>query len=509
MTSLRRANVCTSLPLQHIHTAHFHGSKHISQPKAVDFAPHQLNTSRNTFPSPPPSTFYPFKPNSSNPASAISDPSSSSTSNVFDDTRAADFGRFSLPIRGLKRNTRRIVRSGGAGEEIASTVDWHLRTWLDRPEVFLRPDAIPPASFSRSKLNSRGTDDDDDLDDRCLLCLETDSGPQAAITQITRQPHSLVWQIDDGFVRFLVHAVARYYRVVSFSECLAGVRWKGCVCGQIHAQAVVISQSTLPARSMILGKPLRTAKTDPSTSCRFVHLLRPNMATKTLDPFVQLNLETPPTTEWEASSATSGHGSSTDVGLTTEDEGLSASGDLDGEELEDGSSDWDVVDRESEEEAGDTTLLAGGDDGESSQSSLPPPPPTRRPRTLHYHPHILSDIDSGAEVDGEEETDEEERNKISDVESLSGSVAALCVRDHPGRHAANDHPPFPATPRHRHREEGESEAREARTSLSRRAVLVPQMNRPNKSTPVSGGRRSRGAGWLMPEQTFIEWVMAG
>lgn len=129
---------------------------------------------------------------------------------------SADHGRFSLPIKGLKRNTRRIVAEGGIGSQIVEAVDAELRAWLEGTSVWMMQQggdgsivegnsvAAPSISLNSGK--------------RCICEVETDHGRVQAINQFAKQPHSLVWQSEDSFTRFLVHAIARYYRIVSFSK---------------------------------------------------------------------------------------------------------------------------------------------------------------------------------------------------------------------------------------------------------------------------------------------------
>lgn len=185
-----------------IATAHFHGSAHIIPPRPSDYSPVQLS-SAPIFPSPPPSTFFPYKP-SDDPTA---DPNARTAPTFDDSVTSADHGRFSLPLKGLKRNTRRIVAEGGIGGEIVEAVDYELRTWLEGTEVWLSPETI--AYNNAHNLNSGK---------RCICEVETDHGRMQAINQLAKQPHSLVWQSEDSFTRFLIHAIARYYRIVSFSK---------------------------------------------------------------------------------------------------------------------------------------------------------------------------------------------------------------------------------------------------------------------------------------------------
>lgn len=111
-------------------------------------------------------------------------------------------------MKGLKRNTRRIVAEGGIGGQIVDAVDYELRAWLEGTEVWLSPETV--AYNNAHGLNSGK---------RCICEVETDHGRMQAVNQLAKQPHSLVWQSEDSFTRFLIHAIARYYRVVSFSAC--------------------------------------------------------------------------------------------------------------------------------------------------------------------------------------------------------------------------------------------------------------------------------------------------
>lgn len=185
--------------------AHFYGSKHMVPPRASDYSPAQLSTDP-IFPSPPPSRFFPYKP-SSDP---IADPNARQAPTFDDSVTSADHGRFSLPMKGLKRNTRRIVEAGGIGGDIVQAVDAELRGWLEGTEVFISPETV--AYNNAHNLNSGR---------KCICEVDTDHGRMQAVNQLAKQPHALVWQSEDSFTRFLIHAIARYYSVVSFSELFA------------------------------------------------------------------------------------------------------------------------------------------------------------------------------------------------------------------------------------------------------------------------------------------------
>jgi len=51
--------------------------------------------------------------------------------------------------------------------------------------------------------------------DETLVISEAETGP--VMVEISRSPANLCWHVRDGFTRFLVHTVARYWNIVSFS----------------------------------------------------------------------------------------------------------------------------------------------------------------------------------------------------------------------------------------------------------------------------------------------------
>jgi hypothetical protein len=146
-----------------------------------------------------------------------------------------DAGRFSLSIKGV----RRLVRSalgpksqpgeGGRVEEIITLVERELESWLRGVSVTLAPDKndnvdgnLPPRRRPRESTVSQVPRvlDSTLVEDEASLSMdgvaEVDLEP--AIVEVGRSPYNMVWQVSGGFTRFLVHCVARYYNVVSFSQ---------------------------------------------------------------------------------------------------------------------------------------------------------------------------------------------------------------------------------------------------------------------------------------------------
>lgn len=364
----------------------------------------------------------------------------------------------------MQRATRRIVTGGGPGEYVIRTVDAHLRNWLQGVQVFLQPDG--------------STDNFTKRDARCLVALDhLDSGTEdnaddeeqeATLLQISRLPHALIWQAEDAFVRFLVHAVARYYDVVSFSEL-----------GLNDHHRVIDS---LKAHS---------AKKDPSTSKHLIYLLRPNMA-KAIDTHAQTSLDTPPTTEWEQSSI-SGLSASDFDGISSE-ETMSIIASASEAEFTDDDAASINDDFASEDGEGDATFRVqdARDRPQASGSALP-----TRLRTSHRP--ALSDIDSQTDLDRETDDDVE-----GDVESLAGSVADLSIAAPPL--SARQSAPFERS-QFRH-----SIIHPREDSLSRDSSVAPSHRSGYNTAP---GRLTRNAtsrpraGWIMPKLSFAQWVLRG
>ena len=109
---------------------------------------------------------------------------------------SADAGRFSVSLRGMRRDLR---RAGGRAERLVTDIETTLVEWLLQGGTVLRP-------------NSNGVGDD-------LHSIGKPIGNSGKIVEVSRTPLQLIWRIsDDPFARYVVHCCARYHEVVSFSE---------------------------------------------------------------------------------------------------------------------------------------------------------------------------------------------------------------------------------------------------------------------------------------------------
>ncbi|KAF9472442.1 hypothetical protein BDN70DRAFT_868408 [Pholiota conissans] len=164
--------------------ARFVGNPHIAAATKRDYTV-PLPTVQSTFPEPLP----PYLPRnvklSTTPTVPSTDPSS------------ANAGRFSLSLKGMRKDLR---RAGGRAQALVRDVESEMIQWLTTGETVLFPD-----------MNHSGQGG--------LQGPGAPIGATGSIFEISRTPLQLVWRItDDAFARYVVHCCARYHEVVSFSK---------------------------------------------------------------------------------------------------------------------------------------------------------------------------------------------------------------------------------------------------------------------------------------------------
>ena len=156
------------------------------KPTTKDFGVY-TSSPRTTFPKPLP----PFLPRHLSAPSALTpsrDPSS------------ANAGRYSLSLKGVRRELR---KSGPRSEQIVLDIEQELTQWLHSGGILLCPDSNPT-------LLSPG--------------LGKPLGKSNSIHELRRSPTELVWRIDENFPRYLLHCVARFHGIVSFSKFTPSLR---------------------------------------------------------------------------------------------------------------------------------------------------------------------------------------------------------------------------------------------------------------------------------------------
>lgn len=141
-------------------------------------------------------------------------------------------------------------KQGGRAEIVVLKVEKELLSWLSESGAI---------GGEWTKVGERTIDDTlvsepHHLPDSLLPELE-----RPAIVELSQTPGNIVWAIGDAYTRFLVHSVARYYSLISFSK-------------------LAPATSTTPSR-------------------RLTHILRPLV----VRPDLQRGLDTPPATDLSAS----------------------------------------------------------------------------------------------------------------------------------------------------------------------------------------------------------------
>ena len=283
-------------------TAQLAHNPHLHRPSRSDFNPGPSLKNLSTTFSPPPATFSRSTYVSSSPTDAPS---------AADLAAASTHGHFSMSLRGLRRTLRANLgaRRGGRSDEVLELMERELCAWLTLsgriPEGFFHESgAGAGASLAQACAGGKALDPMPLEDWVSPSSLGADSSlpdlpshgssPSAAheqapptLTELSRQPHALVWLAPSPHHRFLLHALARYYSLTSFSRPLS---------------------------------PLEP-------TIRVTHVLRPQIARAARDaPGVAggAGAETPPGTDW-----TSAGGTEEELGLSTELDELTS--DADGE----------------------------------------------------------------------------------------------------------------------------------------------------------------------------------
>jgi hypothetical protein len=166
--------------------ARFAGNPHVIAATKTDFVLHPQQA-RATFPEPLPS----FLPRTAK-VPAITPPTT--------DPASANAGRFSLSIKGMRKELR---RSGGRAEALVRDIETEMVEWLRQGGTLLAPSRGAGSQLVNDDMHG------------------TPVGETGSITEVSRTPLQLIWRIsDDAFARYVVHCCARYHEVVSFSRLL-------------------------------------------------------------------------------------------------------------------------------------------------------------------------------------------------------------------------------------------------------------------------------------------------
>lgn len=132
-------------------------------------------------------------------------------------------GAFNRSLKGVRRSIRRSLgdldphpsSTKTRLEEFLSRIDGRLATWIDTRTVWTSsltdpaPSIIDPGPWPHQDPIKRHQPSHQPAQDPV--------DPRPSILEISRSPYTLKWSVPDRYGRFLVHCVARYYGIVSFS----------------------------------------------------------------------------------------------------------------------------------------------------------------------------------------------------------------------------------------------------------------------------------------------------
>lgn len=141
------------------------------------------------------------------------------------DPNSANAGRFSLSLKGMRRELR---RSGFRAELLVRDIESEIMEWLREGGTILSPDLGNETTFHFPGTAVRDTQ---------------------TISEVSRTPLQLVWSIaDDAFARYVVHCCARYHEIISFSEysSIYDLLFPTSICITSHRQRDIRTTPYLP-----------------------------------------------------------------------------------------------------------------------------------------------------------------------------------------------------------------------------------------------------------------------
>ena len=104
------------------------------------------------------------------------------------DLPSSQAGRFSLSLKGVRKELR---QRGRRANELVRDVEDVMTAWLDGTSTTAAAEQVP---------------------------RPVDRGEYPSIMELSHNPLQLKWKTDDPFARYIIHCVARWHSVVSFSK---------------------------------------------------------------------------------------------------------------------------------------------------------------------------------------------------------------------------------------------------------------------------------------------------
>lgn len=402
-------------------------------------------------------------------------------------------GKFSRSLKGIRRSLR--AGRGGRAEDVVTIVEREIREWLDE---------TISGGWNAAPVGERVVDSTLVSESLVPLFVELPDQPPhsstspkvletPAIVEVARSPASIQWLIGDPYTRYIVHCLARYYSLLSFSKI-----------------ALPSADSTPPRR--------------------LTHLLRPHITHPTLSTLQ--NPFTPPTTDLSASDFTA----SASEFASSASEIDSSVGDQESEDGDDEDGGWEEVVPDPRHVAVNGETLGRTRTATSSSDEA------------GRETDGLSAEDGYSTTD--EENDEEENAANGEIESMVSSIASLALPPSPARDTPSaaaltaallDGAETPTARRVSPFQATETAMRPSRLSnvlgldaldtsgnvtpkMSSRSRAIPRSENSSPSRSPSRLRRPRvsagtgaahtgsrevrksAGGWVLPEKSFAQYV---
>ncbi|WVN89283.1 uncharacterized protein L203_104504 [Cryptococcus depauperatus CBS 7841] len=178
-------------------------------------------------------------------------------------------GSFSTSLKG----TRLMLRKRGKrAEGLVVKAEAEIRKWLDgdqgnpkhvdhrslKPQWRVVDERLVDCSIVNHQRFNSSTSDRRLPPQHDIVFPEPplENGQIPAVLEISRSPAHLSWHLSDKFERLVVHLLARYYELVSWSEDRTTV-----IGNVIRITHILIPRVTQPTRALIKGNSLETPET--------------------------------------------------------------------------------------------------------------------------------------------------------------------------------------------------------------------------------------------------------
>jgi hypothetical protein len=180
--------------------ARFASNPHITRPSPSDYALQHPNQHKPSFPLPAHLQHLRLPSSPSTSKDTTTADATSSSAGAFTMTYA-DAHYFLAHRIGTKPGKELLDGEAGILQAFTKRAESEMKAWLNQ-DVFLAPESIQSAFHTTALIDLNSQDDERDF----------------IIYQVSRNPHNLVWQVPDAFLRLVVHCLARVLHCPTFSK---------------------------------------------------------------------------------------------------------------------------------------------------------------------------------------------------------------------------------------------------------------------------------------------------